>query len=556
MKSHPHLFVEQFLSHVRAQPEQIGCTFLTGRNLVARDFSYSLVHAGAVRIAQTLLSENLSRQPVGLVADNSIDFVIALLGCFYANSIAVPIPGSLFGSSRNRARSILETPGLAAVLETPTAPAPWPLPEGLTRVCVSFDASDASDAGDANEFKPAQCSPDDVVLIQYTSGSVANPKGVAITHANIAINQHMIREAFQHNSPDSSVGVNWLPFYHDMGLMGGLLQPLYVGSRVVQLSPMDFLKRPLLWLQAISSYRAASSGAPCFAYQLCNDVLEKRQQPCLDLDLSTWKVAFCGAEPISAEVLARFVKNFSDSRFSPRSLFPCYGMAEATLMVSGADYQGGMRMFTWSDPKTGAIRQVVSCGKILGDQCVRVLSPSGEILADEQEGEIHIAGSNLFPGYWYDGRLMKPVGVRIERDKHDYYPTGDLGFLYNNELYVTGRLKELIVVNGANYYPQDITWALAEEYSQLDKLHGVAFQLNAEHGSIVVLHELKRGVCLADNDRGELIAAIKKTIKSLFGLSVADVKVLRSGQLHRTSSGKLQFERCKRMYHEELCKVD
>lgn len=537
------MFIDRFLRQVQKTPDNPACLFLKGPRSVATANTYRELHEYASNLARQLHSRNLAQRPVGLMFGNDLHFVASLLACFYVNAAAVPIPNSIFGYAKQRAKSILAHIELDALLvaagNTPTL-----ADDCNTKNIIAVDPLNGSEKFG---FIPIKRDPDDIALIQYTSGSVTAPKGVLISHRNLWSNQQMIQEAFHHQN-GNCVTVNWLPFYHDMGLVGGLLQALFVGGYCVQIRPIDFLKNPLIWLQAISDYRANSSGAPSFGFSLCVDSMTRRQVKA-DFDFSAWKVAYCGAEPISEKVFLRFAERFAGHGFQSASFFPCYGMAEATLIITAADYQSGYKVHHHKIPFTGKTETVVSCGKALGDQSIKIRSDSGADLVDGEVGEIYLSGSNLFRGYLSADEVLRNFQMI---DGRRYFATGDLGFLHERELYITGRKKDLIILNGVNFYPHDIAWFVGTLDTALDPLSGSAFEFEdpnqPQSKSVVHLHELKRGIVLSQTDTAQIRKRIGIRLTQEYGFQVKEVILLKSGGLPRTASGKIQHRKCRDLY--------
>src|SRR6185369_6010238 len=297
--------------------------------------------------------------------------------------------------------------------------------------------------------------PEALAFLQYTSGSTSTPKGVMVTHANLMHNEAMIGQAFQQSA--DSVVVGWLPLYHDMGLIGNVLQPLHAGCRCVLMAPAAFLQRPRRWLEAVSRYGGTSegttSGGPSFAYELCVRRIPPEQRE--GLDLRSWRVAFNGAEPVRAETMARFAEAFAPCGFDPAAFYPCYGLAEATLFVSGGEAGSLPR----EEPVTGG-RPLVSCGHVWGGQRIAIADPeTGAEMPPGAEGEIWVAGPSVAAGYWRNPEATeRDFRARLIGREEPFLRTGDLGVMVGEgaagDLYVTGRIKDLVILRGRNHYPQ------------------------------------------------------------------------------------------------------
>jgi 8-amino-7-oxononanoate synthase len=391
-------------------------------------------------------------------------------------------------------------------------------------------------------------------MLQYTSGSTSQPKGVMLSHANLMANVHAIHQAFGVRSGDSSVF--WLPMYHDMGLVGGVLVPLFAGATNVSISPATFLQSPITWLAAISKYRATISGGPNFAYDLCIRKITDEQRA--TLDLSSWALAFVGAEPIEAATLERFATAFAPCGFKPGAFYPCYGLAEATLMVSGSRRGSGATIGTFSDtaltenrvepvPRDGPqARRLVACGSPVGDLRVVIVDPhSCAEAAPGRVGEIWVAGASVGQGYWHKpGQTRRSLDARLsDTGEGPFLRTGDLGFMDDGQLSVTGRLDDLIIVRGLNRYPQDIEATARGSHPLLESGYGAAF-VTDDHGPqrLVLVQEVARKGTV---DFASVLDAVRSAVLDEHGLALDAVVLVRNGTIPRTSSGKVQRHACR-----------
>jgi amino acid adenylation domain-containing protein len=394
-----------------------------------------------------------------------------------------------------------------------------------------------------------------LAFLQYTSGSTADPKGVMLTHGNLLHNFRLIHRYFE-NTP-SSRGVIWLPPYHDMGLIGGILQPLYSGLPVILMSPLAFLQRPLRWLQAISRLKATVSGGPNFAYDLCVRKITPEQRA--TLDLSSWQVAFSGAEPIRAETLERFTETFAPCGFRREAFYPCYGLAEATLIVAGGQKSAPPVVRAFEERALQhnrvievlsgheAARTLVGCGRTLLDQRIVIVdpksltkSPAGEV------GEIWVSGSSIAQGYWNQPEANERTfqAHLANRGEGPFLRTGDLGFILDDELFITGRLKDLIIIRGRNYYPQDIELTVEQSHLALRPGCGAAFSIEVENSErLVVVQEVERQY--RNLDVNAVIAAIRQAVSEQHELQVYCVVLIKTGYIPKTSSGKIQRHVCR-----------
>jgi len=402
---------------------------------------------------------------------------------------------------------------------------------------------------------------DEIAFLQYTSGSTSAPKGVIVSHGNLVENSEMIRIAF--GNTRRSTYVSWLPLHHDMGLILNALQSFYVGALCVMLAPVSFMQRPLSWLRAIHDYRAEVAGGPNFGFDLC--VRRYRADQMQAIDLSCWKVAFNGAEPVRAETIGRFAATFAPHGFDPKSCQPAYGMAEATLLIStGWRGVGPMTRTLSRDalqrhaalaPAKGADKHVlVGCGRHLVGERVAVVEPeTRKRLAAGLIGEIWVAGPNVAQGYWRNPEATASVfKARIEGEDPEcrWLRTGDLGFVDEiGELFITGRIKDLIIIRGINHYPQDIEATVEDCHPGLRAHCGAAFSVVDHHSEeqLVVVQEIERAY-RRQIDGEEIIASIREAITREHDVAAHEIVLIRTGTLPQTTSGKIQRNLARQMY--------
>jgi amino acid adenylation domain-containing protein len=488
-----------------------------------------------------------------LLLDNDDRYVVAFLACLHAGLIAVPAfpPESARPQHLARLAGIAHDAQPAALLATRAT---------LAMLGSGFDAAEpiaideldaADDAALAAAWRPLALHDGDIAFLQYTSGSTSAPKGVMVSHGNLMANERAIGAGFEVGADD--VFVSWLPLYHDMGLIGGLLQPLHRGIKAVLLTPQFFLERPVRWLEAIARHRGSISGAPDFAYRLC---VERVKDAAIGaLDLSSWRVAFSGAEPVRHDTLRAFVERFAPARFDQRSVFPCYGLAEATLFVSGAARGRGMVAQPFSVSALGAGQAsdgtgddaitLVSSGRVPSGHCVEIVDPQTlAVLADGQVGEIWAAGPSIAQGYWQ--RLEETQSTFVERAGQRWLRTGDLGFVRDGELHVTGRLKDMIILRGQNVYPQDIERAIEAEVDAVRSGRVAAFAVELPGGgegvgvAVEVSRAMQKRVPAA-----ALVQALGEACAGACREAVSVALLLNPGALPKTSSGKLQRRACR-----------
>jgi acyl-CoA synthetase (AMP-forming)/AMP-acid ligase II len=395
-----------------------------------------------------------------------------------------------------------------------------------------------------------------LAFLQYTSGSTGTPKGVMVSHGNILHNEQMIQKAFGHT--EKTIVLGWLPFHHDMGLIGNVLQPLYLGRPCILMSSMAFMLKPVRWLQAISRYQATTSGGPDFAYDLCIRKITPEQRE--TLDLSSWEVAFTGAEPIRADTLERFTATFAPYGFRSEAFYPCYGMAEGTLMVSGGlktampilktvrEEAMGQNLVISAKKRDAGSRILVGCGKTLENQLIAIANPhtlrrcpAGEV------GEIWVSGKSVAQGYWnrFDQTAQIFHAYLADTGEGPFLRTGDLGFLQDGELFVTGRLKDLIIIRGRNYYPNDIELTVQESNPALLPASGAVFVVEKDgEKQVVVVQEVERQF-LRRLDINGVIADIREAVLQHHELRVHNVILVKTGSIPKTSSGKIQRYACR-----------
>ena len=488
------------------QPNETIYDFLLDGENEKISLTYGQLEQKAKAIATYLQSVSSPQDRVLLLYPAGLDYITAFFGCLYAGVIAIPAYPPRPNRSLSRIQNILRNAktdlaltnnetlfGLERQLEL--------APELKKLRWISTDNIARNSAGD---WRTPQVAADSIAFLQYTSGSTAEPKGVKIAYRNLLHNLEAIHRCFRH-SPESR-GVIWLPPYHDMGLIGGILQPLYGGFPVTLMSPLMFLQNPLRWLKAISQHRATTSGGPNFAYDLC--IRKIKPEHLSELDLSSWQVAFNGAEPINHETLTKFTQTFAPYGFNPEAFYPCYGMAEATLIISGGSKDSAVVTKTVQGKAleenkivTAEVNEpysytLVSCGQSLIDQKIAIANPETLVSCQPGEvGEIWVSGASIAQGYWQQPEITAATFDAYLQDTQEgpFLRTGDLGFLDHGELFFTGRLKDMIVIKGRNHYPQDIEKTV-EETNIWIRPSGVAsfsIELDGEE-KLVVLAEVER----------------------------------------------------------------
>lgn len=512
--------------------------------------TYEQLDRQARAIAAWLQGHGLTGQRALLLYPAGMDFIAAFFGCLYAGVVAVPAYPPRMNRSLGRIESIVDDAqakvalSLGSVIER-VDPMLEETPELRT---LEWMATDQVDLNLADDWKMPDISGDTLAFLQYTSGSTGVPKGVMLSHSNLLHNSALIYHVFEHTR--SGLGVFWLPSYHDMGLIGGILQPLYAGRPNILMSPVSFLQRPLRWLKAISHYGGTTSGGPNFAYELCLQKVTPEQRD--QLDLSSWQVAFNGAEPIRAETLDRFAEYFGPCGFRREAFYPCYGLAEGTLIVSGGQKSeppvvqtvDGRELENHNVVLCGSdnpnARQMIGCGQNMRDQRIAIVDPETHAeLPEGKVGEIWVQGPSIAQGYWQrPGATEATFGAHLADGAGPFLRTGDLGCMLNHELFCTGRLKDLIIVRGVNHYPQDIELTAEKSHEVLRPGHGAACAVELDgRQQLVLVQEIERR---QDAHAADAIVAIRKEVTKQHELTLDAVVLIKAGSIPKTSSGKIQ----------------
>ncbi|WP_445362260.1 amino acid adenylation domain-containing protein [Microbulbifer sp. ANSA003] len=520
--------------------------------------SDSLTYQNLLELAEQMAGQILERSQVGdrvlLLMPPGLDYIKSFFACLFAGVIAVPAyPPHSAKHSFSRITSILKDcqPSLlitcADLADKFATPIFQPIEEEF-----GCQVEYVSNLTQPSDKQLPEIDPQGIAFLQYTSGSTGDPKGVMVTHHNLVENEKLIHQAFAHTS--DSIIVGWLPLFHDMGLIGNLLQPLFVGATAILMPPQAFIQKPVRWLNAIAHYKANSSGGPNFAYRLCVDKI--RPEEVQDLDLSHWRLAFNGSEKVQANTLRDFTHLLSNTGFSEQALFPCYGMAEATLYVSGMKTQPNYYM-----AEIGALAEnqfkpapqgleLVGSGVPEPGMRIAIVEPEQHVrLADGGIGEIWLQHASVAKGYWQKPELTREYfAAQLTGEQGNWLRTGDLGFMLGDELVVTGRRKEMLIICGRNYYPQDIeeTVRQASELCQQDATASFAVD-GAGQEQLVVVQEVKRSALRGLNSE-ELSAKIRKAVALEHQLEVTEVVLIKPASILKTTSGKIRRLALKQAY--------
>lgn len=566
-----HLFGRILQERLGAAPHCLAYTF-TSENDEVTQVSYAQLLQRALQIGAAVCEYTRRGDRVILMVSPGIDYVASFLGCWIHGRVSVPAYPLRRNQRAARTENMIADARPKLVLIDGPDDALASLTGQVTKLlrrlplCTLAPASTDTDIDGlcACIAKQTDGAPlEDLVFLQYTSGSTGSPKGTMVSHGNLLHNSQQMSRKFQTSS--QSIMVSWLPPYHDMGLILGVLQPLFVGFPCHLMAPAAFMQRPMLWLQLIASTRATISGGPNFAFDLC--VRRAAQLGAGLLDLSLWRVAFNGAEPIHAGTLRRFAAAFAPHGFDPRALHPCYGLAENTLMVTGQDPLPPdvlsplcfVRELTEESGAAGIATsvEVVDSGSGIDGQVIHIVDPETQVACKDGElGEIWVSGPSVARGYWNNEAATAaifhatPVGAEPSQR---FLRTGDLGQLIGGRLYIRGRVKDLIIVRGVKYYPQDIERYIEQARPEI-RPGGYCAVLQSNESqveSVSVVAELAREHRRCNHE--DLIGAIRAVVVGEFGLRVLRVALLPPGRFPKTSSGKIPRKLIAREFlHDEL----
>ncbi len=538
--------------------------FLENKAVEAQHISNADLLGKASQIARYFQEHHLAGERALLLYPQGLEYICGFLGCLLGEVIAVPVSSPLTLRAHNKLYDILRNCQAKLILTSSNVLNDKRSKTFLQRVqsnrqvkVIATDTLFNFDYHTAWDI-PA-LSGDAIAFLQFTSGSTSFPKGVMVSHDNILHNSECIHRQFS-TSPDSFC-VSWLPLYHDMGLIGTMFQPLYKGFPGFFMSPLHFLHKPWKWLQIISDYEADLSGGPNFAYDYCVQKINPEVHP--DLDLSSWRVSFNGGEPLQAKTMKRFAAKFSGLGFKLTSFAPCYGMAENTLIISGCSdseepttisvdinaYKNGDIVLSPVD-ESSFVQELCSSGRPAWGQEVLILDPETKALCLEQRiGEIWVSGESCTKGYWNDQVSTEKVYTKWNPSvPKTYLRTQDLGFLYKGELFVTGRLKELIIIRGQNYYPHDIERIAQQAHPVLRSNAGAAFvREETPFPELILVQEVNRNTPV--NELGTISQKIKFLVFEYFGLRLNQVVFVNPFSIPKTSSGKIQRLQCKKQFN-------
>lgn len=553
------------------QPSQLAYQFLDDGNTpifesISSRLNYAQLDGEVSRIAVQIsklveFEDELGPARVLLAFPPGLEFVTSFLACIRAGVIAVPVPPPS-RRDQERFKTIVKDAQPQCVLtklnfDNNVKNALERIEKiKLPQVAVTSLGSESGEELKENSLSE-KSHLNNTAFIQYTSGSTGSPKGVIVTHSNLINNLEKIQQIFSHD--ENSCGVIWLPPYHDMGLIGGILQPLFVGFPVTLMPPTSFLRNPLRWLQAIDQLQATTSGGPDFAYRHCMDRIHSSDRK--KLDLSSWRVAFTGSEVVRSRTLSEFSQAFAESGFQSRAWLPCYGLAESTLLAAGVKVEKPAKILQLDKQALVNSRVVkqdssdiesitkVASGQIASEHQVLIVNPNTfEPVSNDEIGEIWLTGPSIAKGYWKQPEATTAVFAAYTQDgRGPYLRTGDLGFLSDDELIVSGRLKEMIILRGRNYFPVDIERCIEEVDVSLGSNTTAAFMVDdSEEEKLIVVQEVHRH--FSGNAAESLFASIRAALSERFELTPHEIVIVKFGRLAKTSSGKIQRLRCREQY--------
>jgi amino acid adenylation domain-containing protein/thioester reductase-like protein len=553
----PSTLVELLRRRAHDQPDKLAYTYLVDGESQEVNLVYRELDRRARAIGARLQKLGMKGERALLLYPPGLDYIASFFGCLYAGVVAVPaypprlnrpVPRIQAIVADSRATVALTTNAILENIESRFEHTP-------DLAALTWLNTERPPAGLEGEWQDPDITADTLAFLQYTSGSTAAPKGVMLSHGNLIHNLEIINYGFQ--IAEGGVGVFWLPSYHDMGLIGGILEPMYVGERSILMSPVSFLQRPLRWLQTITRYRGTITGAPNFAYDMCVNKIKPEGRE--GLELSSLQTVFCGAEPIRAETLEQFADAFEPYGFRREAFYPCYGLAEGTLLVSGGEGAGrpvvqAVRRDALMDnhvvpaaEEDERSQQLVGSGGTLPGQTILIVDPETRLpCAPDEIGEIWVAGPSVAQGYWDQPEETRSAfhAYLADTGEGPFLRTGDLGFMQGGELFITGRLKDLIIIRGRNYYPQDIEKTVESCHQALQSIAGASFSVDSDGGErLVVVHELAREHRNANPE--EVIAAVRRAIAESHELQVYAVALLNPHSIPMTSSGKVKRHACK-----------
>ena len=557
----PTTLVELLRQRATQQPSQHGYTFLLDGKKESDPLTYGELDCQARAIAALLQQNQVQGERALLLYPQGLEVIAAFCGCLYAGVIAIPVPPPESGRLKRtlpRLRSIVKDAQASLVLTTAGI---LELVANVRDEFPEFESMEWIDTAQvdlalAETWQDPKVNKDQLAYLQYTSGSTSTPKGVMLSHFNLIHHCRYLQQACGYDQ--NSVSITWMPYFHDYGLVEGMMVPLYNGTPCYVMSPFSFIKRPLQWLKNISKYGGTHSQAPNFAYDLCIRRIKPKQLE--ELDLSSWQAAGNAAEPINPKVMSDFVETFSPCGFKWEAFAPSYGLAENTLLatttpkntkpvllpIKTSEIEQNKVIVT--DPtETDGVRFIPGCGQKVCDMKIAIVNPTNMTRCAENEvGEVWLSDPSVAQGYWKRPDATKETFCAYLQEPKEgpFLRTGDLGFLHNGELFITGRIKDLIIIRGTNHYPQDLEWSVQQLHPALRPDYGAAFSI-FDHGEekLVIVQEVERRTENLDTDK--LIADIRQEIAEQHEIQVYAVVLGKPGNILKTASGKIQRRACR-----------
>ncbi|CAN2039052.1 Fatty acyl-AMP ligase [Candidatus Magnetomoraceae bacterium gMMP-15] len=553
------------------QKNKIAYIFLVNKKNQELKLTYGDLDKQARSIAAELQKEFTMGERALLLYPPGLEFISAFFGCLYAGIIAVPVyppnPASI-KKKMEKLNGIISNCQPQIALTTLHIRLKLKLSStGCSALKkMKWIASDNTKDSFADNWKEPDIKSGNLAFLQYTSGSTGEPKGVMVSHGNLIHNSELIKQAF--GNTEQFIGVGWLPFYHDMGLIGNILQPVYIGAPCILMPPMAFLQKPVCWLQAISKYKATTSGGPNFAYELC--VKKVTPEQIKSLDLTSWKAAFNASEPIYVETFKKFAETFKSCGFQEKAFYPCYGLAEATLAVSGGLNSKPpiivnvdktaltQNKVIFCENKQDNAQTIVGSGRTWLDQKILIVDPETlKKCPPNKIGEIWVKGQSVAKGYWNNTEQTEKIfnAYLLDTDEGPFLRTGDLGFMKDAELFVTGRIKDLIIIRGKNHYPQDIEFTVGKSHPAFPPGYCAAFSIEKQREEKLVIVQEVRTNQANDLNKKEAIENIRRAVAEEHQLEVYAIVLIRSKTIPKTSSGKIRRKTSKQMFLKDNLKI-
>lgn len=553
------------------RPDKIAFSFLDDDGNETEHLTYAQVDLKARAVAQALKAKHVAGQPVLLLYPPCLEFIVGLFGCFYAGCIAVPVyPPDLkrLGKTLPIINAIAKDSGARVILTTSAIELALrgisllPMRSISAFRNIKTLATEKLSSISAEKWHAPAVSLENLAMLQYTSGSTGMPKGVMLSHLNILDNIERQIRGIEGTEADSMV--SWLPFYHNTGLFFSILTPTYAGASSIIMSPLTFLQNPFFWLQTISRFKGTVSGGPNIAYDLCTQTISEDQKA--TLDLSSWEVASLGAEKIHHGTLEHFTSAFKSCRFHKRAFSTGYGLTEATCVV-GASLRSSLpnvisvdgpamkqHRVVESEPEKEGTQTLIGYPHLSPDEKIRVVDPDSLVPCQPDEiGEIWISSPSVAQGYWKRPKETEETfqAFLTGQGEGPFLRTGDLGFLKDSHLFITGRIKELIIIRGKNHYPQDIERTVEHSHQSVRK-HGTAafsLEVNSEE-NLAVATEIKRGTATDREAIDRILDDLRHAVAEQHELHIHSLLLLKGGTIPKTMSGKIQRSECKRKYLE------